>query len=66
MSARTLTLTLRVTDGRDGGVRSGDDAAEALRSVADYLANRWDGMTLPDDGGSILLTGARVGEWAIQ
>ncbi|MDF2990276.1 MAG: hypothetical protein K0S37_790 [Microbacterium sp.] len=61
-----LTLNLTLHLGAAAGVRSGDDTAAVLHKVADDIANRWDGLTLPPDDGVILgADGEIAGEWVI-
>ncbi len=56
-----LTITL---DGEH--MRSGDDVALALTKAAADIANRWDGLTLPEDSGLIHdHAGRRAGTWKV-
>jgi hypothetical protein len=63
----SLRFDLTITLG-NAAMLSGDDVAAALRNVADTMANRYDGLTLPETytAAPILdLNGARVGSWAV-
>jgi hypothetical protein len=65
VSAHDLTVTVHLNDDT---MRSGDDAAAALRSLATTLANTFDGLTLPEDGGAVIdpKSGSIVGEWVVS
>lgn len=62
----TLTFHLQITLDADH-MRSGDDLQRALALTGAELANRYDGLTLPDYiGGQIYDShGNEVGEWKI-
>lgn len=64
MTTQTFTLTIAL--GNDA-MRSGDDLAHALRETADTLANRYDGLTMPDTVPQSIrdLNGQTVGRWRV-
>lgn len=65
MSTTTLRLTLSL-DSED--MRSGDDVQRALALTGAEIANRWDGLTLPEHIGGVIRdrTGNPVGSWAVE
>lgn len=58
-----FTLTIHL--GNDA-MRTADDIAGALHATADAIANRYDGLTPPDDTAPIRdANGSKVGAWQI-
>lgn len=58
-----FTLTIQLGN---AAMQTADDIAGALRAAADTLANRYDGLTPPDDAAPIRdVNGGTVGAWRI-
>lgn len=45
---------------------SGDEIATVLRQVADLFAARIDGLTPPEDEGTVKIAGVTVAEWSVR